>query len=282
MLYTKVTHGSRDQVATVTIENNQASVVISLFGGHVLSFQPKTDNRERLWMSSLAQFDKRKPIRGGIPVCWPWFAAAPQDFTDEFGELPAHGYVRTCDWQVVHIQESVDATTVTLTPLIEAQNNLLPNLHVELELVIAKTLTVRLRTTNSGASRSYYAALHSYFAVSDIHHTELHDLTSPYIDKLQNWAQCPAPSPYCFTSETDRIHLSATPSVTITSGEASTVVNSHGHDSLVVWNPWQDRCKEMIDMSDDSYLTMLCVETARTQANVITQNETHILEQVIR
>ena len=282
MLYTKVTHGIRDQVTTVTIENHYSAIVLSLFGGHLLSFTPKKDQRERLWVSPKAQFDKRKPIRGGIPVCWPWFAAAPQEFTKELGDIPAHGYARTCDWKIVEIQESVDNTCVILTPQLETSKNLIPLLKLELEIVLAETLTVRLRTTNVGPERSFYAALHSYFAISEIRDTRLIGLDSQYIDKLRNSIQLPAPSPYTFVGETDRIHLSDTPCVTIQSKHDTTVINSKGHDSLIVWNPWQERCLEMADMNEDSYLTMLCVETARTQANSLATGETHVLEQVIR
>ena len=101
MLYTKVTHGIRDQVTTVTIENHYSAIVLSLFGGHLLSFTPKKDQRERLWVSPRAQFDKRKPIRGGIPVCWPWFGRIA---------APAHGFARTAEWELVEHRPRVSGS----------------------------------------------------------------------------------------------------------------------------------------------------------------------------
>jgi glucose-6-phosphate 1-epimerase len=77
------------------------------------------------------------------------------------------------------------------------------------------------------------------------------------------------------------VHQQQSKLVTIKNVSNQTDVYSSGHDSIVVWNPWQEKSANMADMADDSYLTMVCVETAITQGQSVNPGETHILEQAI-
>ncbi|MFT4746307.1 MAG: glucose-6-phosphate 1-epimerase, partial [Congregibacter sp.] len=102
----------RDGIQVLHISNAFATAEISLFGGHVLSFKPKHDARERLWISQSALFDGKKAIRGGIPICWPWFGDHSCN-----NDVAAHGYVRTQTWQVLNSEETDLGTTINLKPL---------------------------------------------------------------------------------------------------------------------------------------------------------------------
>ena len=117
--------------------------------------------------------------------------------------------------------------------------------------------------------------------MDDINEVELKGLSGTYSDKTQNWAMLETPEPYRFTQETDRIHLNPVKEVTIVEPEAEIGVESAGHDSVVVWNPWAENSANMRDMGPEAYLRMLCVETAVTQGKILQADESHSLTQII-
>ena len=91
----------------------------------------------------------------------------------------------------------------------------------------------------------------------------------------------PTPAPYSFSAETDRIHLHAAPTVNIVDDTGTTRIHSQGHDSIVVWNPWEENARQLPDMRDDDFRHMLCVETALTQGHKLEPNAVHSLIQII-
>jgi glucose-6-phosphate 1-epimerase len=268
----------RDGIQVLHISNAFATAEISLFGGHVLSFKPKHDARERLWISQSALFDGKKAIRGGIPICWPWFGDHSCN-----NDLAAHGYVRTQTWQVLNSEETDLGTTINLKPLTSAGDGFEYNAQLILTLYIGQQLNIQLRTTNLGdTALTYNCALHTYFAISNINQCELLGLTEQYTDKTRSYQIFETPRPYRFNEETDRVHLQQPRELTIIDEQLQTEILSSGHDSIVVWNPWQHKSISMGDMADDSYLTMLCVETAITQGQKVLSGATHVLEQVVK
>ena len=82
-----------------------ARAVVSIQGGQVLSYVPTPGAQDVLWLSPVARIVPGKSIRGGIPVCWPWFGPHAAD-----GALPAHGFVRTAMWSIS--ETGADATGV--------------------------------------------------------------------------------------------------------------------------------------------------------------------------
>lgn len=278
LLTDSTTTMTRDNIQLLHINNVFASAEISLFGGHMLSFKPKHDNRERLWVSQNAVFDGKKAIRGGIPICWPWFGDHNSNTN-----VAAHGYVRTQTWQILSCEETDTGTAVTLRPQTSAGDGFEGNAQLTLVVHVGQQLTIQLHTANLGeTSLTYNCALHSYFAISDIKQCELLGLSEPYSDKTRGYQICDTPQPYRFNEETDRVHQEQPKNLTIADGENKTDVLSSGHDSIVVWNPWQEKSISMGDMADDSYLTMLCVETAITRGQEVLPRATHVLEQVIK
>ena len=268
-----------DQLELLVIENSQATAVISLFGGHVVSYIPKSDNRERLWLSPLTFKDAHKPIRGGVPVCWPWFS---DSHGQPKGVLPSHGFVRTQSW---HIEDKIECdteTVVTLAPLSAQGDGFDGQASLLLVVSVGKTLKLELITENIGATEfSYTCALHTYFAIEDISQVRLEGITGEYEDKTQRFSVFPTPEHYVFTQETDRVHNCTSDKVTIHDGKVNTEVGSKGHDSLVVWNPWSDNAKAMADMPDNGYMKMVCVETAITGGKRLRPGESHCLTQVV-
>jgi glucose-6-phosphate 1-epimerase len=280
-----------NQVDILVIDNDLAKAHISLHGGHILSFKPKSDNRERLWVSQVAVLDGTKPIRGGIPICWPWFGAHPTE-ADLSKDRPAHGYVRTQQWHLIDCVDSDIGTVITLKP--ESAVN--PGFDVEgeddvdlqLMVSIGNELEVQLTTKNTGAKPfEFGGALHSYFNVEDIRQAQLHGLSGDYLDKTQSPSSKSSlpkttPESYRFQKETDNIHLSLEKHFTVRTASFSIDLESQGHDSIVVWNPWIEKSIAMADMQDDGYQSMLCVEAAITQGITLAPNEQHTLTQIIQ
>ncbi len=268
------------KVPQLLIDNALGSARISLFGGHVLSFCPKHDNRERLFLSSKAVLDGSKSIRGGIPLCWPWFGAykGPASNTP----MPAHGYARTRRWDVVDITDNAGGTEVLLQMLDTNGAGFTGSAQVQALISVGSKLKVALYTLNQGEEAfALSAALHTYFAIDDIRQTQLKGLSGTYSDKTQNWAMLNTPVPYTFTAETDRIHLAAVPRVEIVSDKSIVSVESEGHDSVVVWNPWESGSKAFADLAADEYQRFVCVETALTQGFSLHPGQQHCLQQIV-
>lgn len=283
--FQSVSISSRGSLPTLKVINQHCSGEIALFGGHLLSFIPLRDKQERLWMSPRALFDGSKPIRGGVPVCWPWFAnLQTQTHTDELA-LPAHGFVRTQPWHVIKVEESDAMTIITLQPDQLGLFGFSEQLLVNLEVTFAKQCSIKLISTNmSERPATITAALHSYLNIADIHQTEIHGVAGRYIDKLRNSQTFEQGTPYLITGETDRIHLKDDSNyfdrISI-AAPICTNIQQQGHDSVVIWNPWEDKSQSMPDMQDDGYLQMLCIEAAITQGHIVAAKQQHILLQVI-
>ena len=265
----------------VQLENDYASLTISLFGGHILSFKPKHDERERLWVSESAIFDAKTPIRGGIPVCWPWFGPATSPY-NKLKPAPSHGYVRNCMWLLDSCEEKEGGTQLVLHPDITEPYSSNVHLSVKLIVLVKETLTVTLETTNTGEPVPFFAALHSYFSVSHIEAIKLGGVEGDYIDKLDNGEMKSSPTPYQISAETDRVHLGNTMDIIKLIDNTETEIASSGYDSIVVWNPWIDKSAGMADMSPTGFTQMVCIETARTQPNVLDHGAVHALTQVIK
>ncbi|MFC3120496.1 D-hexose-6-phosphate mutarotase [Agaribacter flavus] len=267
------------------IENQTASALISLFGGHLISYVPKNVNAELIWLSDKAIFNQEKALRGGTPICWPWFADLGK------GEnLPAHGFVRTQMWQISDISESADAnniqsTTVELTPNTLGLFNVPQSLSLKLSITIAKQCELSLETTNnSDEDVEITQALHTYFKVSDISQTSIAGITTDYYDKVTNTHNNKLSLPYHIEGETDRIHpreASTNEQIITLSGIDGFKIDiaQSGHDSVIVWNPGAEKSTTMADMEDLGYQTMLCIEAGNTQSTTIAPKTSFTLKQ---
>jgi glucose-6-phosphate 1-epimerase len=290
----------------LNINTTKASAKLSFFGGHLLSFINKKDGKERLWLSDKAVFDGKTPIRGGVPICWPWFGSYASHLdaciTEEFISKqerekalvksihPNHGFVRSQVWQVLSIdeQDKNEIVTIKLSPQ-QVDLHAYTKLNLVLKVTLTDTLNMSLITTNQSEETQYISqALHSYFAVPDITNIQIEGLDGDYYDKPSDSYNNQSPSPYKINQEVDRVHANThfekAQSVKLYSktSDYQQTIEQFGHNSIVVWNPWQDLSKEMRDMEDDGYRTMLCVEAANMPAISISPGMTHTLEQIIR
>jgi glucose-6-phosphate 1-epimerase len=267
-------------VDILEINNPFAKAQISLFGGHILSFKPSSDNRERLWLSDNVILDSVKPLRGGVPVCWPWFS---DSHNQPDKDLPSHGGVRNQQWDLLDTEDSEQGTRLVLSPKTFNGPGFKGEALLKLVVFVGQKMSIELITENIGKdSFSYTCALHTYFAVDAISSTKLLGLSGLYKDKTRDWQSFETPEKYMFNEETDRVHLSTPESLSIKLNEnITTEVLSYGHDSVVVWNPWKENAEKMKDMTDDGYKSMLCVETSVTQGQQVLPGEQHAICQII-
>ncbi|WP_270828778.1 D-hexose-6-phosphate mutarotase [Aeromonas sp. QDB20] len=244
----------------LTIDNGYARAQISLFGAHVLSYQ-RHDEPASIWLSDKAVLDGSKPIRGGIPLCWPWFGPAPARVGSG---KPSHGFARTSLWTLDGVSDHGDGTLVHLSLRDnEITRQLWPHaFELELDVLVGKELALVLTTRNTGKEPLVYSgALHTYLQISSPEAVSVSGLGEPYADKLtgQNGQQ---QGPLTLNGPLDRVYWQPDAQVSIQDGERQTRVVSGNHDSVVVWTPWLEGASAMADMSDDGYRTMLCVEAA--------------------
>ncbi|MGL5030850.1 MAG: D-hexose-6-phosphate mutarotase [Aeromonas sp.] len=265
----------------LTINNDFASAEISLFGAHVLSYQ-RHGEPASIWLSDKAVQDGSKPIRGGIPLCWPWFGPAPARVGSG---KPAHGFARTHRWELDGVSDHQDGTLVHLSLRDSNATRALwdHSFELELDVLVGKELSLVLTTRNTGTKPlTYGGALHTYLAISAPEAVSVTGLGQPYADKLtgQDGEQQGA---LTLSGPLDRIYWQPDEQVKVQDGERDIQVVSGNHDSVVVWTPWQAGAAAMADMSDDGYRTMLCVEAAIAgEAGVtVAPDEEHSLSTVI-
>ncbi len=246
----------------------QANASVALHGGQLLSWQP-SDQQPVIWLSKAALFESGKPVRGGVPVCWPWFGAVP--------DKPAHGFVRTRMWQMrAATTDAAGQMVLRLGISDDAETRVLWDHAFDLELVVTvgRTLTLALVTRNTGdAPFEISQALHTYFCTSDITQTAVHGLDGcSFLDKVHGMVTGQQLGPVTFTGETDRIYFDTTHSCRIEDPvqRRGVTVAKSGSSSTVVWNPWSEREKSFADMAAGEYRQMLCVETCNAGPDRIT------------
>lgn len=262
------------------IQTSHASARVALQGAQVLAWQP-VGHQAVIWVSKAAIFAPGKPVRGGVPVCWPWFGP--------LGEKGAHGFVRTRPWQVR--TSSLDAAGQVVLRLGISDDTETRALwdqpfDLELSVTVGATLTMELTSHNTGITpMPVTEALHTYFCVGNIAHTSVTGLDGcSYIDKVQNFRQHQQTGEVRFSGETDRIYTPTSADCVIQdiAWGRSIHIGKQGSGATVVWNPWMEREKSFVDMSAGEYHDMLCVETANAPEPVtLAPGERHRLCAVI-
>lgn len=247
-----------------------SEALVYLHGAHLASFRT-SEHGELLWMSDQAVYAPGKALRGGVPICFPWFGphAARSD-------LPAHGFARTHEFRFEGSEVRGDTVVAELT-LSSGAETLATFPHAfraRLRLSVGRELSLAFEVENTGDdSFDYELALHTYLGVSDVREVELVGLAgASYDDKVSGARACiEGVSPMRFVAETDRVYdSSARVSVIDAARQRRVVVDKTCSATTVVWNPWLDKAKRMADFGDDEWPGMLCVEAANTGPRRIT------------
>jgi glucose-6-phosphate 1-epimerase len=257
----------------IEIDNANAKAVISLYSGQVLSFQPKSAAQDVLFVSNKAYFQTGKAIKGGIPICWPWFGPDP-----EGKGRPAHGFVRNRMWGMAKSLETPDGNTqvtLTMTDTPETQAIWPHAFALSLVVTIGKSLTVELITHNQGDTPfTITQALHTYFKIGDINQVQVTGLEGiHYLDKTNGGHEKTQTGAVTVTQEVDRVYTNVTaPDLVINDASLARRIGitTEGSKTTIVWNPWIEIAKNMADLEDLDYLQFICVETANAADDVVT------------
>ncbi len=263
------------------VVNESARAKIALQGAHLFHYK-RVGEVPLIWLSQKSFFEHGKVIRGGIPVCWPWFGKHPND-----SELPQHGFARNSLWELKETHE-IDAHTteviLQLQPSAEHFKLWPHTAELFLTITISRTLTLALRSKNCDTHTfEISSALHSYFAIDDIENVSVKGLAGrSYFDKVTGQEQTQQGS-LTITKEVDRIYQNVDYPVTLHDKSRTIEVNARGSSSTVIWNPWRENSISMGDMENDSYKTMLCIEAANALGDTIllAPGEEHTLTVVI-
>ena len=244
------------------VQTSQCTGEFFLQGAHVTRYQPdKQPNHQTqpvLFMSQQALYTSGKALRGGIPICFPWFNSHPSD-----PSLPAHGWARTSVWNLVQTQK-VDGRIEVDLGLAKDGFDLI------YRISMGDTLQVSLGVRNAAeVPLEFELALHTYLSLASIDQVSIGgDLEEcGYYDQLTQKFHEPEKQPIRFVQETDRIYYGQAARIVLDdpAWQRSIQIDSSGTQATVVWNPWIDKSKRMADFGDLEYLQMCCIETANVR-----------------
>lgn len=263
----------RDQLVMIELNNSYGEVTVTTHGATLLSYIP-AGGSDLLWVSDTAIYDGTKPVRGGVPVCWPWFGAYD---ASKMGAHPtdaakkAHGFARYELWEVESVESIGDATQVVLS--------LTPNASIEkawpfdFKLSLAITLGKQLEVELIGENRSDQAwyvteALHTYFKVAQAPGLVIEGLEGKtYYDKNQDFAPFTQADTLKVQAPMDCVYVDHTGSVVMKDQGRDIVMDKANSASTIVWNPGAEGVKAFADMPNDQYQHMVCVEAGNALQN---------------
>lgn len=235
---------------------------IYLHGAHITSWRP-SGAEEVFFLSSKSRFENGHAIRGGIPICFPWFGGKSDDPT-----VPAHGFVRTKAWSLESISQVGRAVTVSMST--ESDESTKKWWPADFRLVYRATfgpeLGLELVMSNTGkTSLRFEEALHAYHKVGNIHDARVRGLDGvQYFDKTDSSRGKMQHGEIAITSETDRVYLDTTGSVELDDPvmHRATHVVKENSRTTVVWNPWIEKAQALPDLGDDEWAQMICIESS--------------------
>ncbi len=264
----------------ITITSPLARAAVYLHGAHVTDFQP-AGSEPALFLSEKSTFAAGKPIRGGVPIIFPWFGPRAGH-----SDAPMHGFARTSEWEIETLDSTGGIVTIVLR-LSASEATRAPWNHdfiLRHRITIGAELTMELEVENTGGEPfQFEEALHTYLAVSDVRAVSVSGLDGvEFIDKTDALARKTQDvAPIKITAETDRVYLDTTSTCEIADPQRQRqiAVEKSGSNTTVVWNPWIAKAKAMADFGDDEWPRMLCIETANAGENAVTlaPGERHVM-----
>lgn len=261
-----------NQLPRLVIQNSLGRAHLYLHGATLTHYEP-VGQRPVIFVSRQAVYADGKPIRGGVPICWPWFGPNPTDSTK-----PPHGYARLSEWHVASTQALPDGSSrVALATKLDIAE-------LVFEVTVGKSLTMHLITRNTTAGPiTITEALHTYLSIGDISRISVEGLAgADCVDRLTSLRTKQDNAPIRIDREYDRTFLNTAATTTLIDPvfNRKIAVSKRGSKSTVVWNPWIDKSKALSDLADDEYHGFVCIETANALENGVTipPGQTHEIE----
>ena len=247
----------------INITTGRSTAEIYLRGAHITGFQ-KNGEPPLLFLSRLSQFAAGKPIRGGVPVCFPWFGQREGDVI--------HGFARITEWDLIETAATPDGgVTVRFRLPSTAANDAWPANRAEFVVAVTDRLAMELIATNESTDRNFdfENCLHTYFAVGDILDVSIAGLKGAhYLDKTDKSARkLESADAIRITAETNRVYPDTPGTVEIRDAKFRRTirVDKSGSAATVVWNPWTTQL--MPDFDPAEHRQMVCVESGNVGQN---------------
>jgi glucose-6-phosphate 1-epimerase len=266
------------------ISTPAAMAEIYLHGAQVTSWQP-AGAEEVIFLSEESQWKEGKAIRGGIPICFPWFRGKADD-----PKAPSHGFVRTKAWELASVESSGDNTVVSLsTASDEATRVWWPHdFRLMHRVTIGAELSQELVVSNSGTTPfRFEEALHTYYRVSAADSIRIRGLDGvAYLDNTDDNREKQQEGDILFTAPTDRAYINTTHAVEIVDPGLHRRIRLTKQNSrtTVVWNPWSTGAYSLADLGDEEWRTMACAEASniRDFAVDLAPGQEHSMKTVIQ
>jgi glucose-6-phosphate 1-epimerase len=275
----EVTIELHKELLAINVRNRTAEATVFLQGAQLSQYQPHKE-RGVIWLSPDCEFKVGSPLRGGIPICWPWFGALDknpeslqQQVCSSVGQ--AHGLVRALEWEVDFVTAvSLDETELQMSLALDPSELWPFACKLVMKFTIGAQLTLCFEVQNNDSKPFVFTnALHSYFAIGDITHTMISGLDSkPFIDALNGWEGFTQKGDIAIDGEIDRIYETDGDDIHIVDSQWQRQISivSKSSANAVVWNPWVEKSKQLSQFGDSSFKQMLCVESANTGSDCVT------------
>ncbi|PTY37301.1 hypothetical protein BGP77_04080 [Saccharospirillum sp. MSK14-1] len=260
----------------LTIENRAARAVLYTQGAHLTSYQPQ-GQPDQLWVSDAETYQAGRAIRGGIPICWPWFGDHESN-----ADAPAHGLARTRVWEWELLAETEQRTDLRLWLDTDGTDPGFPHqARAELLVSVGDSLILALTTQNlSKQPFQLSQALHSYFPITDLSKAAIGGLDGQFYHNKLTGQSATWPTSFRVDQEVDCIVLDRGAPLRLNRGDGHiTQIKRQGSRSVVVWNPWVDKSKTLSNFNDHDYQHMLCLEAANAaeDARLLKAGHSHTL-----
>ena len=267
-LHGKIKFFEDNNLIKLRVQSQYSQLECYLHGAHITSFK-SNEGEELIWLSSLSNYKQGKAIRGGIPICWPWFGKPANS------SLQQHGFARNGLFEVYKTSE-LENGEIELVLLLKANEESLMlwpyQFSLEVCITVGERLSIELITNNTDSKNFLLTeAIHTYFKVSDVSELSLSGLHgATYYDQLLDMESIQSELSFKFNCETDRIYKAPDGELTILQNKGPSIAIAQERASaVVVWNPWIEKSASMTDFPNDGYQTMVCIEAANAHYETI-------------
>jgi glucose-6-phosphate 1-epimerase len=268
----------------VRVTSAEATGEIYLLGANVTSWKPKA-REEVLFLSAKSRWEDGRAIRGGVPICFPWFGNKADAPT-----APAHGFVRTKPWQLESIAQARHGVTVNMFTASNEDTKRwwTGEFRADYRASFGPELGLELEITNTGkTSMRFEEALHAYLRVGNIESARVRGLDAVrYLDKTDSNREKTQQGDIAITSETDRVYLDTTGAIELyepVPRRRARIMKENSH-TTVVWNPWVEKAHSLPDFGDDEWKQMICIETSNVSgfSLALEPGQQHKMKAVVR
>ncbi|GLX79320.1 D-hexose-6-phosphate mutarotase [Thalassotalea insulae] len=269
-----------NDIAILDISHVNHNASLSLYGGQVLSWQPSGE-QEVFWLSDSADFSYGKAIRGGIPICWPWFGANLDEQGINGGN---HGFARTSLWQLIDSEINKQGVSLTLELVGEDRHPLWPaQFKVTQQLFFGSEFSQQLTMENlSNQDVQYTTAVHSYFAVSAPENVTAPELSSVYFDDKLTGLSAQQTALVNCVGPIDRIyHTSENQQIIDAQWQRKILIETQHCQQYVLWNPGKETASTMDDIHTGGENEYVCLEAANTNWQLIKAGEQTSIKQKV-